>query len=121
MRLAAVLRIGVVAVVLAASSAVIVPAIAAAAPYTAAVCDVWNGNVNSGAFGWSANYGTIDSAQNCDGIGAGEGLQAWSVGATQGGRGGGWWFKAPAGTTITHLDYSGAFSAWDGWVANLAT
>jgi hypothetical protein len=97
------------------------PLAAHAASYNVAVCDPGAGNANN-AMGFSANIAdNIDSAQWCDGVGKSKGLQTWSSSATPGAHAGAWWFYAPAGTSITHLYYTGDFSAFDGWVSHWAT
>ncbi len=71
---------------------------------------------------YSANdYVVISSAQNCGGTGSGHGLQVWSRSSAPGGHAGGYWFSAPAATSITGLSFTGDFSGWDGWVSHWAT
>ncbi|HTX12079.1 MAG TPA: hypothetical protein VME22_25900 [Solirubrobacteraceae bacterium] len=62
-------------------------------------------------------------AQACagGGAGSGQGLQVWSIASTQGANGAGWWFQAPAGTSIVGLSANGYYSALDGWVSHWAT
>jgi hypothetical protein len=97
------------------------PVAAHAATYTVAVCDPGAGNANN-AMAFSSNIAdNIASAQWCDGVGKSKGLQTWSSSATPGAHAGAWWFYAPAGTSITHLYYTGDFSAFDGWVSHWAT
>jgi hypothetical protein len=97
------------------------PVAAHAATYTVAVCDPAAGNADN-AMAFSSNIAhNISSAQSCDGVGKGRGLQTWSSSATRGAHAGAWWFYAPAGTSITHLSYRGDFSAFDGWVSHWAT
>jgi len=90
--------------------------------YTVAVCDPALGNSNH-AFGVGIGWQTMTSAQNCTGgvAGSGRGLQVWPVASTPGAKGAGWWYHAPAGTTIVGLSQYGQFSAWDGWVSHWAT
>ncbi len=90
--------------------------------YTVAVCDPGSGNSNhalTAGIGWQ----TMTSAQNCTGgvAGSGRGLQVWPVASTPGAKGAGWWYHAPAGTSIVGLSQYGQFSAWDGWVSHWAT
>ena len=90
--------------------------------YTVGVCDAAYGNVNH-AFHFSASWQTMASGQNCTagGVGGGQGLQVWSTGNTPGANGAGWWFTAPAGTSITHISETGQYSAGGGWVSHWAT
>jgi hypothetical protein len=113
-------RLSLIGCVLAACLAA--PLVARAASYTVAVCDPGAGNANN-ALSFSANISdNITSAQWCDGVGKSKGLQTWSTGgATPGAHAGAWWFYAPTGTSITHLYYTGDFSAFNGWVSHWAT
>jgi hypothetical protein len=113
-------RLAITACVLAACLAA--PLASRAATYTVAVCDPGAGNANN-AMSFSANIAdNIDSAQWCDGVAKSRGLQTWSTGgATPGAHAGAWWFYASAGTSITHLYYTGDFSAFNGWVSHWAT
>jgi hypothetical protein len=111
-------RLLIMACVLAGSLAA--PLAAHAGTYTVAICDPGAGNANN-AMNFSANISTnIDSASSC-GTSGKSGLQTWSSDATPGGHAGAWWFYAPSGTSITHLDYSGVFDAFSGWVSHWAT
>jgi hypothetical protein len=103
------------------AGALAAPLAAHAGTYTVAICDPGAGNANN-AMTFSANISNnIDHAQWCDGVAKSKGLQAWSADATPGAHAGAWWFYAPAGTSITHLYYTGDFSAFNGWVSHWAT
>lgn len=90
--------------------------------YTVGVCTAAYGNVNN-AFAFSESWQTMADGLGCanGGQGSGQGLQAWSIASTPGANGAGWWFQAPAGTSIVGLSESGIYSALDGWVAHWAT
>jgi hypothetical protein len=90
--------------------------------YTIGVCTSGYGNVNN-AIAFSESWQTMASGQGCanGSQGSGQGLQVWSIASTPGGNGAGWWFHAPAGTSIVGLSESGIYSALDGWVAHWAT
>ncbi len=93
-----------------------------AGTYTVAICDAGWGNVND-ALTWTPGWGTIVDAQNCtNGVwGAGKGLQTWTDGLTPNGSSAGYWYHAPAGTSIVGLYAAGQYSGWDGWTAHWAT
>ncbi|MGA2929851.1 MAG: hypothetical protein ABSG43_28470, partial [Solirubrobacteraceae bacterium] len=108
--------VAVLGVVLPLGAATIEPAPARAdATYTIPVCNPANGNVNH-ALVFSSSRQTIVEAQNCNGSSKGQGLQAWPTAATPGGQGGGWWFTAPPGTTITRIQETGNYFASGGWI-----
>jgi hypothetical protein len=79
--------------------------------------------------GWSSTAGNdLTTAANCkQPLGdtkaqeIGDGLQVWSVNQANGTMTGAYWLRAPAGTSITGLSFSGAFSSYGGWVAHWAT
>jgi hypothetical protein len=103
----------------AAALASLVPAVAAAGTYNVYVCPGQGGANNAMGFSGSTNH--ISDSQWCNGEGSGRGLQVWSNNSASGAQAGGWWFNAPAGTTIVGLSSTGQFSAFDGWVSNWAT
>ncbi|MGH2859178.1 MAG: hypothetical protein ACRDMJ_17020, partial [Solirubrobacteraceae bacterium] len=105
-------RLGLAAAI--ACAALMAPAIAHAGTYPVYVCGAPGHN---NALGFSENTNHIYEAQWC----GGNGIQVWSHSSVSGGQAGGWWFHAPAGTTITQLSSDFKMSAFDGWVAHWAT
>jgi hypothetical protein len=97
------------------------PDAALANPYTVYVCEGGTGPNGLGfdnAMGFSTNSGVHIAHSGCGSSGIG----AWSVnGNATGSEAGGFWFQAPAYTSITNLAFAGYFSAWDGWVSHWAT
>ena len=98
--------------------------------YSVYVCDPSAGAASvDNAMQYSANdYVNLASGANCNQPsagnpkGSGDGLQVWSHNGTAGGgHAGGWWFEAPADTSIVGLAWGGEFSAWGGWVSHWST
>ena len=112
-------RLLLIVIAVAGAPAAALPAVAAASTYDVYVCPGQGGANNALAFSENTNH--VSSSAWCNGEGSGRGVQAWSNSSVSGGQAGGWWFFAPAGTTITGVSSSGMFSAFGGWISNWAT